>query len=129
MHGSRISEALSKLDVLPEVLTVKRVFGDSYEADGVTVIPVATIRGGGGSGGGEDEKKESGPRGLGAGAGLGVVARPVGVFVIEGQTVTWRPAVDVTRIVLSGQLIALAGLLVFRRGFAMRHTRRRGACG
>jgi uncharacterized spore protein YtfJ len=122
MHGSGVSEALSKLDVLPDVMTVKKVFGDAYEVNGVTVVPVAAIRGGGGGGGGEDER-QNGLRGLGAGAGFGVVARPVGVFVIEGQAVTWQPAVDVTRIVLGGQLVALAALWVFRRVFSVRSRR------
>ena len=120
MHGSGVSEALSKLDVLPEVMTVKRVFGDAYEADGVTIIPVAALRGGAGGGGGEDEQRH----GLGAGAGFGVEARPVGAFVIQGQTVRWQPAVDVTRIVLGGQLVALAALWVFRRAFRVRRAHR-----
>ena len=120
MRGPGISEMLTKLDLLPEVMTVKRVFGDAYEANGVTVVPVAAIRGGGGAGGGEDEQRH----GLGGGAGFGVEARPVGVFVIEGQTVRWQPAVDVTRIVLGGQLVALAALWVFRRVFRVRRAHR-----
>ncbi len=36
-----------------EAMTVKRVFGDPYEKDGVTVIPVASIMGGAGAGGGD----------------------------------------------------------------------------
>ena len=36
-----------------DVLTVKRVFGEPYEKDGVTVIPVARVGGGAGGGGGE----------------------------------------------------------------------------
>lgn len=35
-----------------DVITVKRVFGDPYEKDGVTIIPAATVQGGGGGGGG-----------------------------------------------------------------------------
>ena len=119
MNGPGVSEMMSKLDLLPEVMTVKRVFGDAYEVNGVTVVPVAASRGGGGGGGGEDPQRH----GLGGGAGFGVNARPVGVFVIEGQTVSWQPAVDVTRIVLGGQLVALAALLVFRRVFRARRAR------
>jgi uncharacterized spore protein YtfJ len=36
-----------------EAITVKRVFGDPYEKDGVTVIPAAKVIGGGGGGEGE----------------------------------------------------------------------------
>jgi uncharacterized spore protein YtfJ len=57
-----------------DTLTVKRVFGDAYEKDGVTVIPAASVRGGAGGGSGE------GPEGTGrgGGGGFGVTARPAG---------------------------------------------------
>ena len=110
MEHRGVAESLSKLDALRDVLTVKRVFGEAYEAHGVTVIPVAAVRGGGGGGGGEDNQQQ-----VGAGAGLGVIARPVGVFVVDDQGVQWKPAVDITRIVLGGQLVALAAILLLRR--------------
>ena len=31
-----------------DLITVKRVYGDPYEQDGMTVIPAASVRGGGG---------------------------------------------------------------------------------
>jgi uncharacterized spore protein YtfJ len=110
MEQFGVAEALSKLDAVRDVLTVKRVFGEAYEMNGVTVIPVAAIRGGGGGGGGEDSQHQ-----VGAGAGLGVIARPVGVFVVNGDRVQWQPAMDITRIVLGGQIVAIAALLVLRR--------------
>jgi len=110
MEPTGIGDAMSKLDAVRDVLTVKRVFGEAYEAHGVTVIPVAAVRGGGGGGGGEDEKQQ-----VGAGAGLGVVARPVGVFVVDSEGVQWKPAGDITRIVVGGQLVAVAALLLLRR--------------
>jgi uncharacterized spore protein YtfJ len=33
-----------------DALTVKRVFGEPYEKDGVTIIPAATVQGGAGGG-------------------------------------------------------------------------------
>ena len=36
-----------------EALSVRQVFGEPVERDGVTVIPAATVIGGGGGGGGE----------------------------------------------------------------------------
>jgi uncharacterized spore protein YtfJ len=74
-------------------ITVKRVFAEPYEKDGVTVIAAAAIGGGGGGGGGHDEKGQEGQ-----GAGFGVGARPAGAYVIKGGEVVWRPAVDVNRL-------------------------------
>ncbi len=93
-----------------DALTVRRVFGEPYERDGVTVIPAARLQGGGGGGG-----SEGGPElGKGAGSGFGLMARPVGAFVIREGRVSWQPAVDVTRIVLGGQVVAVVALLTIR---------------
>jgi uncharacterized spore protein YtfJ len=120
MEGSTLSVALSKLDVVRDVLTVKRVFGEAYEVGGVTVIPVACINGGGGGGGGEGHGPDQTGRGAGAGMGFGVQARPVGVYVVKDGDVRWRPAVDVMPIVA----LALPALLLIRRA-AFRRRRRR----
>jgi uncharacterized spore protein YtfJ len=93
-----------------DALTVKRVFGEPYEKDGVTIIPAARVQGGAGGGGGEAPQ---GP-GTGSGGGFGMTARPVGAFVIRGGELSWRPAVDVTRIALGGQLVAIVALLTLR---------------
>jgi uncharacterized spore protein YtfJ len=44
-----------------EAMTVKRVFGDPYEKDGVTVIPVANVMGGAGGGGGSSAGVRAAP--------------------------------------------------------------------
>lgn len=95
-----------------DAVTVRRVYGEPYERDGVTVIPAAEIRGGGGGGGGED------PRGGGSGSGGGFAlgARPVGAYVIDGGHVRWEPAIDVTRIVLQLTFAALGVAVLLRRG-------------
>jgi uncharacterized spore protein YtfJ len=102
-----IEQLLSKAG---DSVTVKRVFGEPIERDGVLVIPVARLRGGGGGGGG------TGPddQGSGSGAGVGFTAAPAGVFVVKGGEVSWRPAVDVNRIVLGGQAVAVVLFLVLR---------------
>ncbi|MFD0521998.1 hypothetical protein [Paractinoplanes durhamensis] len=41
-------------------------------------------------------------------------AKPLGVFVLTGGKVVWRPAIDVNRVVLGGQLVAITALLVAR---------------
>jgi uncharacterized spore protein YtfJ len=91
-----------------DTLSVRRVFGDPYELDGCTVIPVAKVAGGAGGGGGEGEK--AGETGTGFGTGFGLQARPVGVYQVRDGDVVWKPAVDVTRLAKGGQV--LAGLVV-----------------
>jgi hypothetical protein len=43
-----------------------------------------------------------------------MTARPVGAFVIRDGDLHWRPAVDVNRIVLGGQVVAVVALLTVR---------------
>ena len=91
-------------------MTVKRVFGEPYEKDGVTVIPAARVQGGAGAGGGEDPQGQ----GKGSGSGFGVTARPVGAYVLREGELSWRPAVDVNRIILGGQAVVIVALLTIR---------------
>jgi uncharacterized spore protein YtfJ len=114
---------LSKLDAVNDSLTVKRVFGDPYEVDGSTIIPVAAVRGGGGGGGGGGTDATAEQSGSGAGVGFGIDARPLGVVVITEGVASWTPTVDVTRIVLGGQLVALAAVIVIG-GVLRRRSRR-----
>ena len=92
-----------------DTLTVKRVFGEPYERDGVTIIPAARVRGGAG-GGGESAQGE----GKGSGSGFGITAHPVGALVLRDGELSWRPAVDVNRIVLGCQVVAVVALLTVR---------------
>jgi len=93
-----------------DAISVGRVFGEPFEKNGVTILPAASVRGGGGGGSGESPQGE----GKGTGGGFGVTARPVGAYVIRGDEVRWEPAVDVTRMALMGQAVALIALLVIR---------------
>lgn len=86
-------------------MTVKRVFGEPYQQNGVTIIPAAKIRGGAGGGVGTDAKQSRG-----FGGGYGVMASPVGTYVIKGDTVRWLPAVDVNRLVLIAAFITIFAL-------------------
>ena len=54
-----------------DALTVKRVFGEPYEKDGVTIIPAASVQGGAGGGSGEDPQSQ----GKGSGSGFAMTAR------------------------------------------------------
>jgi uncharacterized spore protein YtfJ len=93
-----------------EAMTVRRVFGEPYEKNGVTVITAARITGGAGGGGGEAPSGQ----GQGSGGGFGLNARPVGAFVIKGDEVAWKPAIDVNRAILGGQILAVIALLTLR---------------
>jgi len=92
-----------------EAVSGRLVHGEPYEQGAVTVIPVATVRGGAGAGGGEQDGREGG------GGGFGLTARPVGAWVIRDGDVTWKPAVDVNRIVLGGQIVAFAAIVILGR--------------
>lgn len=101
------------LDAASDLVTVKRVYAEPYEEQGLAVIAAAAVAGGGGGGSGTD------PRGQeGEGAGFGGSARPVGAYVIKNGQVRWRPAVDVNRVITIAGLVAIAYLLrnACRRG-------------
>jgi uncharacterized spore protein YtfJ len=93
-----------------DAITVKRVFGESYEHDGLTIVPVAAVSGGFGGGSGHDEKGQEGE-----GGGFGVSGRPVGAYVVQGRTVRWKPAFDVTRTVSAVAMVACVYLVTRRR--------------
>ena len=96
------------LEQARDAITVRRVFGEPYEHDGLTIIPAARVQGGVGGGTGE------GDQGKGTGGGYGVNAKPLGAFVIREGDVVWRPAVDVNRMILGGQIVAIVALLTLR---------------
>ncbi len=96
---------LESLSQARDAITVRRVYGDPYQEEGVTVIPAANVMGGGGGGGDQQGN---------GGAGFGVRARPAGAWVIKDGDVRWRPAVDVNRMIFVGQLVAIVALLTMR---------------
>lgn len=99
-----------------DALTVGRIFGDPYTADGVTIIPVARIAGGGGGEG--TGPGDEGGRGFGTGFALGT--RPVGVYEIRDGHLNWKPAIDANRLIRGCQILAAiatacATLVLLRR--------------
>ena len=89
-----------------DAVTVRRVYGDPYERNGLTLIPAAQVAGGG-------EDLNGGVSGGGGGFGIG--ARPVGAYVIRGDEVRWQPAVDVSRLLAQLTLAVLGPALLLRR--------------
>ena len=108
------NEVLETIEQAKEVMTVRRVFGDPYEKNGVTMIPAARVQGGAGGGRGEGPEGE----GSGRGSGFGMNAKPAGAFVIKGDQVTWRPAVDPNRMLVVVGFVAVTWLVT--RAFAAR---------
>jgi uncharacterized spore protein YtfJ len=92
-----------------DAITVKRVYGEPYERNGLAVIPAAAVLGGGGGGGSERGEHSDG------GGGFGVQARPIGAYVIRGEQVSWQPALDLNRVILGCQLLGLAAILLTHR--------------
>jgi len=124
-------DAKEVLDQARDAMTVKRVFGDPYEKDGLTVIPVASVMGGAGAGGGTgvgvrpsgagdeaaadaDDDATVGAGESGIGMGYGLRASPAGVYVIKGGEVEWKPALDTNRLALQRAGVMIVGLLVLR---------------
>jgi uncharacterized spore protein YtfJ len=121
---------LEKARTATDAATAARVFGAPVERDGVVVIPVALISGGGGGGSGSGatvtattgDTDGGTPEGEGSGGGFGFSARPAGVYVLKDGDVSWRPAIDVNKVIAGGQLLLLTALLV--AGSILRRRRR-----
>ncbi len=106
-----------------DAITVRRVYGDPVERDGVLVIPAAAVRGGGGGGGGNGTQP-GGEIGEGSGFGFGVDARPAGAFVIEDGDVRWEPAVDRPREIVAYATAGALAVLALRMLVRPRRRRR-----
>ena len=95
--------------------SARRIYGRPYEQDGVTVIPAAKVSGGYGGGGGNAPDDSTG-----SGFGVGMHGRPVGAFVIANGRVRWKPALDLTSVVLRAQTLTLASVLIWSGISALR---------
>src|SRR2546427_13180801 len=94
--------ALEVLNQTRDAMTARRVYGEPYQQDGVTVIPAANVWGGGG-GGGDTEGN--------GGGGVGGVARPPpGLGVKDGRG-GWGAGGAVDRLGLKGRAAARVALL------------------
>lgn len=118
-------EILTLLEQARDTLNVRRVYAEPIERNGTTVIAAAAVQGGGGGGegGGEGGDGDDHGQGHGAGGGWGAKARPVGAYVIRDDEVTWQPAIDVSRIILGGQVVAVVALLTLRTWLRRRRRR------
>jgi len=97
-----MANAQELLDNASRGVSASQVFGEPYEKDGVTVIPVARVVGGGGGGYAREE---------GSGSGYGLLAEPVGAYVITEGSVKWEPAVNVNKIITGAFIISAIAIL------------------
>ncbi|GIJ48120.1 hypothetical protein Val02_50060 [Virgisporangium aliadipatigenens] len=81
------------------------VFGPAVVRDDVTMVPVARVSvwSGGETADGGGERPASAAR---------ITARPLGALVVTHGKVCWRPALDVNKVILGGQVVAVVALLV-----------------
>ena len=101
---------------LGATLTASSVFGAPVERDGVTVVPVASVRFGVGGGGGSDTSgDQSGEGGGGAGSGT-----PLGYIELKDGRSRFVPIVPPARTAALGAGGALAAMLIVRRAVAQR---------
>jgi uncharacterized spore protein YtfJ len=107
--------ALETINQAREAMTVRRVYGDPYQEDGITVIPAAHVMGG--AGGGSDAAGNGG-------GGFGLSAKPAGAWIIKDGDAVWRPAIDLNRTILIGQLLGIVMILSLRSIFTAWAKRR-----
>lgn len=106
MQGTSRDVVGGILTKIRDLLTTVIVYGEPIERNGVTLVPASLVVAGGGGGGGDDKSG-----GSGEGGGVGLVARPVGAYVMRGDEVKWKPAISPGVIVL----IVLVGARLVRR--------------
>jgi hypothetical protein len=104
--------AVGVFGMVRDAVSAGQVFAEPVQRDGMTVIGVARVYGGGGG----EQSLNGSTRG-----GLGLLAGPVGAYVIREGQVRWSPAVDVNRLIV---VAAVATAVVIIR---VRRARRRKA--
>ena len=112
-------DAMNAIETARQAVSVQRVFGAPVEREGLTVLPAATVMGGGGGGSGQDADGAGG-----GGTGFGVRARPTGAYVIRDGEATWRPAIDVNRLVVAIAAVVITYLVTRVRRERLRVERR-----
>ena len=108
-----LEEMLNRIGQVHDRASVKTVFGEPFQVNGRTIVPVAKVQYGFGFGVGrsKEKEKEEEESGEGGGGGAGVSIRPIAVLEITGQETKVKPVVDVTRLALAGMLLAAWNVL------------------
>ncbi len=108
-----LEEMLNRIGQVHDRASVKTVFGEPFQVNGRTIIPIAKVQYGFGFGVGrsKEKEKEEEESGEGGGGGAGVSIRPIAVLEITGQETKVKPVMDVTRLALAGMLLAAWNVL------------------
>jgi uncharacterized spore protein YtfJ len=107
----RADELLATLaDRIGAQFSAATVYGTPIERDGVTVVPVASVRFGVGAGGGHDPSKKQEGEGGGGGGG----ATPAGYIELKGGRSRFVPVVHPARMLALICCTVLTGLLIMR---------------
>jgi len=115
-----LDELVNRFQEMQRTLGARTVFGEPYQVNGRTLIPVASVRYGFGMGGGQGAReaaegaaqpgaaagRQPVQSGSGGGGGGGAVVKPLAVIEVAGEAVRVRPIVDVTRLATLGMLLA-----------------------
>lgn len=132
MTDQSTADANLPIEAARDSLNVRRAFGEAYQAEGATVIPVAKVMGGSGMGfgsgsGGESDDERRGPHaeGAGGGGGFGARVKPLGVYEVRDGQVTWQPAIDYNRAIIGGQVLLAIVAVAYACVRRTRHRARR----
>ncbi len=101
----RAADVIDKnIGELSGVADIQKVYGQSIQQDGRTIIPTAEVFAVAGFGGGfgSSTAKENGGSGGGFGGGGRSFSRPVAVIVAGPEGVEVKPVFDITKIALTG---------------------------
>lgn len=109
-----VESAKSFVDVLRDSAAVDRVYGDSIDIDGKTIIPVARVAYGFGGGFGSSRESTE-EAGQGGGGGGGMKAVPVGVVEITDAETRFVRFTAWKRLALAAGVGVVLGILLGRR--------------
>lgn len=112
MNVQEIIQTIS--DRVGSSANVKTIYGDPYDKDGKTIIPVAKVAYGFGSGFGKGFKDKEGEGGEGGGGGGAVMTRPVGFIEITSENSHFVPINAMPKLVGIGFAAMCLGYLFGR---------------
>ena len=109
METTKVVDVRKTIEDAKDAITVRRVFGEPYVKNGVTLIRLPASRAAPGAARGRPRRARTWRR-----CWFRPQREAGGRLRDQGDEVSWRPAVDVNRVIMGAQLVALVALLVAR---------------